>query len=191
MKGYIYTMFRGADPGVGWHMTDPIFSKTPTLGACVPNVRRVVVPGDYIFVVSGRVEGVRQYVVGGFAVKEKMNALAAYRRFLEYRLKRLPNGTLSGNIIVDSLGKQHPLDYHKNFERRIENYIVGRDPVYLKKPAEVNLAREHSIEILKKIFDIRHAIRIADVIGRMRRLDERQVQKLIAELTAIQEEAKQ
>jgi hypothetical protein len=54
MKGYIYTMFRGADPGQGWHMTDPIFGKIPTLGACVPNIRRVVTSEDYIFVIKGQ-----------------------------------------------------------------------------------------------------------------------------------------
>lgn len=191
MKGYIYTMFRGADPGRGWHMTDPIFGKTPTLGACMPNVRRVVVPGDYIFVVSGRMEGVQQYVVGGFAVKEKIDALAAYRRFPEYRLTRLPDETLTGNIIVSGSGKHHPLDHHGNFERRIENYIVGRDSIYLHRPTEVDQAREHSVDILKEIFGAPRAVRIADVIGRMRKLDERQVQKLITQLRAIKEMAKQ
>lgn len=190
MKGYIYTMFAGADPGMGWHMTDPIFGKTPTLGACMPNIRRVVFPGDYIFVVSGRVEGVRQYVVGGFAVKEKIHALAAYQRFPENRLKALPEGGRTGNIIVDADGRQHRLDYHSNFERRLDNYIVGRDPVYLMKPAEQALARERSLEILKDMFDVRHASRIADVVARWRKLDDKQVAKLLDNLKAIKEEAR-
>ena len=66
MKGYIYTMFAGADPGHGWTLTDPIFDKVPTLGACVPHIRRAVQEGDYIFAISGRVPGARQFIVGGF-----------------------------------------------------------------------------------------------------------------------------
>src|ERR1700752_2054905 len=100
MKGYIYTMFAGADPGVGWKITDPIYGKTPTLGACMPNIRKVVERGDYIFSVSGRVKDVKQYVVGGFSVDDKINALAAYSRFPENRMIVQPDGSLSGNIII-------------------------------------------------------------------------------------------
>jgi len=189
MKGYIYTMFAGADPGTGWHMTDPIFGKTPTLGACVPNVRRFVLPGDYVFVVSGRKEGVHQYIVGGFKVAEKINALAAYRRFPENRLAKLSNGELAGNVIVDAAGHHHRLDYHDAFQRRLENYIVGRDPIQLKKPEEVILGRERSLPFLQKLFDVRHANRIADVIGRMRKLDEKQIARLLNELRQIKEAA--
>ncbi|OFW00189.1 MAG: hypothetical protein A3G20_04465 [Acidobacteria bacterium RIFCSPLOWO2_12_FULL_59_11] len=189
MKGYIYTMFAGADPGVGWHMTDPIFGKTPTLGACMPNVRRYVSVGDYVFVVSGRAAGVNQYVVGGFKVAEKIHALAAYNRFPQNRLVRLPNGELSGNVIVDTTGRHHILDYHDAFQRRLENYIVGRDPVQLKKPEEVMLGREKSLPILQRLFDVRHANRIADVIGRMRKLDEKQIERLLDQLRRIKEAA--
>src|SRR6266568_323066 len=65
MKGYIYTMYAGADPGHGWVLNDPIFVPTPTLGACVPNIRRSVQVGDHIFAISGRVAGDRQFIVGG------------------------------------------------------------------------------------------------------------------------------
>ncbi len=49
MSGYIYTMYAGADPGHGWVLNDPVLGTVPTLGACVPNIRRVVKQGDYIF----------------------------------------------------------------------------------------------------------------------------------------------
>src|SRR5688572_14539987 len=123
MKGYIYTMFAGADPGVGWRMTDPIFGRTPTLGACMPNVRRLVVPGDHIFVVSGRVKNVQQYVVGGFKVAEKIDALAAYHRFPENRMKRSLGGEMEGNIITLPDGTQNPVDYHEGFAERVRNYV--------------------------------------------------------------------
>src|SRR5687768_12631880 len=114
MKGYIYTMFAGADPAEGWEMTDPIYGKVPTLGACVPNIRKAVERNDYIFSISGRSKNVKQYVVGGFSVDEKINALAAYKRFPQNRMK-VDGG---GNIIIDKNGKQLDFDYHKNFENR-------------------------------------------------------------------------
>src|SRR5437879_4794259 len=137
MKGYIYTMFSGADPGLGWQMTDPIFGKVPTLGSCVPNIRRAVAPGDHIFVVSGRAPGVQQYVVGGFKVAEKIDALTAFKRLPENRLHKSADGTVAGNIIVDSRGRHHPLDAHDNFERRVENYVIGTMPMALSTPQEV------------------------------------------------------
>src|SRR5690348_14542774 len=117
MKGYIYTMFAGADPGAGWVMTDPMLGKRPTLGACMPNIRRVVVPGDHIFFISGRVQGLPQYVVGGFKVDEKISALAAYRRFPENRMRK-EDGELRGNIVIREDGSRNPIDYHKNFASR-------------------------------------------------------------------------
>ena len=105
MKAYIYTMFPGADPGMGWKLNDPIFGAAPTLGACVPNIRRAVVAGDHIFVISGRTSGVRQYIVGGFQVAEKISALAAYGRFPDLRQRVREDGTLNGNIIVTPDGR--------------------------------------------------------------------------------------
>src|SRR5579859_1235845 len=72
MKGYIYISGTGTDPSAHKNMNDPIlFSKTPTLGGCMPNIRRVVLPGDFIFVVSGMVSAIQQYVVGGMKVAEQ------------------------------------------------------------------------------------------------------------------------
>jgi hypothetical protein len=177
MQGYIYTMAAGADPGHGWILNDPIFGRVPTLGACVPNIRRVVQEGDYIFVVSGRVPGVRQFVVGGFQVAEKINALAAYKRFPENRLRPGPVD-VQGNIIVTGNGQHHPLDDHDNFARRVENYIVGRKPVYLENPREYNAAREESLDVLSRIFK-RRGRRIFDVIGRYRKMNSDQVNDLL------------
>jgi hypothetical protein len=184
MKGYIYTMFAGADPGRGWNMTDPIFSKIPTIGACMPNIRRLVVPGDYVFVISGKTPGVRQYVVGGLKVAEKINALAAFDRFPEYRLKTVGKGLVAGNIIVDADGKHNKLDYHGNFEKRIENYIVGRDPVVLESQGEIDLGREQTVPILKQIFEKQGRL-VADIVGRWRRLDEIQIEEMLQWLTSL------
>lgn len=190
MKGYLYTMFAGADPGVGWRMTDPIFSKTPTLGACVPNIRRAVVPGDMIFTLSGRVTGVRQYVVGGFEVAEKISALAALARFPENKQHRLDDGSLSGNIIVNADGTRSSVDYHSSFEKRLDNYIVGARPVLLEKNTEIQQARDETLDALSDIFG-KKSSRLSDITGRWRRLDEVQIAKMLDWLNGIKAAHKQ
>jgi hypothetical protein len=189
VKGYIYTMFAGADPGVGWNMTDPIFGKRPTLGACMPNIRRFVEPGDQIFVISGRVPSVQQYIVGGFAVDEKIHALAAYERFPENRQNRENDGSLRGNIIVGRDGKQNAVDYHGNFERRLENYIIGRDPIVLETPTEIELGRERSLSLLQHLFARNQAHNIKEVIGRFRKLSAGQIDELRGALSELKVEA--
>lgn len=184
MNGYIYTMFAGADPGHGWVMNDPIFGKTPTLGACVPNIRRAVELGDYIFVVSGRVQGERQFVIGGFQVQDKLNALAAYKKYPENRLRIGEDGNVRGNIIVNSRGEHHHLDEHDNFERRIENYIVGGNPVVLESPRQFSAAREDTLDVLSEVFG-KKGPRVFDIIGRQHRMDPKQVEQMLAWLKSI------
>ncbi|WP_437605675.1 hypothetical protein WMF20_31910 [Sorangium sp. So ce834] len=184
MKGYIYTMFAGADPGAGWRMTDPIFGKTPTLGACVPHIRRVVTPGDMIFTISGRVDGARQYVVGGFEVAEKIDALAALARFPEHKQRRLDDGALAGNIIVNSDGSRSSVDYHTNFEKRLDNYVIGRKPIVLQKSAEIAQARNETLDILGEVFGKR-ADRVYDITARWRKVDDVQIEKLVSWLKGI------
>jgi hypothetical protein len=179
VKGYIYTMFRGADPGQGWRMTDPIFGAVPTLGACVPNIRRIVTAEDYIFVISGQTAGVRQYVVGGFQVAEKINALAAYERFPQYRQQLLSDGSLSGNIIVQEDGSPSAVDYHNNFEKRVENYIIGKNPLVIDTPEETTRAREETLHVLSDVFQ-RQGQKVYDIIGRCRRLGETQITQILA-----------
>ena len=176
-QGHIYTLYAGADPGRGWMMNDPIFGKTPTLGACVPNIRRSVEIGDWIFAISGRVSGERQFVVGGFRVREKIDALAAYHRFPENHLRRAGNGQLPGNIIITADGEQHPQDQHANFERRLENYIVGGEPIVLEASQEIERARDETLTTLSHLFG-RGGNRVFDVIGRGRKMDAQQVDEL-------------
>jgi hypothetical protein len=179
MKGYIYTMYAGADPGHGWSMNDPIFGPVPTLGACVPNIRRAVVRGDYIFVVSGRVPGERQFVVGGFKVAEKINALSALKRFPQNGLQITPSGQVVGNVIVSPDGTQHPLDEHSNFASRVENYLVGTDPSYFETRTQYNVARSETLDVLSGLFGKR-GDRVFDIIGRHRKMDKDQVNDLLS-----------
>jgi hypothetical protein len=178
MNGYIYTMAAGADPGYGWTMNDPIFGDIPTLGACVPNIRRAVEEGDYIFVVSGRVRNEKQFVVGGFPVDEKISALAAYRRFPENRLRLSDGGQVLGNVIVNSRGEHHPLDDHDNFKVRVENYIVGRDPIVLRTPIQQKAGRLSTVDFLSHLFG-KKGPRVFDLIGRHRKMSEDQVKETI------------
>jgi hypothetical protein len=184
IKGYIYTMFKGADPGEGFELTDPIFGKIPTMGACRPDIRRVVEAGDQIFVVSGRRGGVQQYVVGGFAVGRKVTQLAAYAQFPENRQRRDDDGTMHGNVIVLPDGRQNPVDYHTNFKNRVDNYIIGQDPIVLETPDEIRRARQESLDTLKHIFK-RDGDTIFKIIGRGRRLSGEQVEQMRRWLSGI------
>jgi len=190
MKGYIYVAGRGADPALHNDLNDPIFGDVPTLGACMPKIRRAVEKGDHVFVVSGKTEGVQQYVVGGFEVDEKISALAAYRRFPQNRIERRPDGHLVGNIIVNADGSRSPLDEHNEddhqaFERRIQNYIVGSRPVAMTSTEEVQRARHETMGKLAQILQRPPSNRIIDLLGRWRRLDENQVKELFAWLSGI------
>lgn len=188
MKGYIYISSTNSDPEQNRNLNDPIFRNPPTLGGCMPPVRRLVLPGDYVFVVSGTTKGVQQYVVGGFQVAEKISALAAYERFPANRLKLDADGKVVGNnILIDEAGNQHPLDTHGayNFARRIENYLIGVNPVALETPAEVARGRSETLISLSSILERPRANRIIDVMGRWAKLDEAQVEKTLDWLRGI------
>jgi len=186
IKGYVYTMFKGADPGEGWEMTDPILGKgkIPTMGACRPDIRRKVQLGDQIFVVSGRAGGIQQYVVGGFAVGQKITQLIAYTRFPENRQYLGPDGKPLGNVIILEDGSHNPIDYHTDFENRVDNYIIGQDPIVLETPDEIRRGRAETLTALKEIFH-QEGDTVFKVIGRGRRLDQNQVEQMRRWLSGI------
>jgi len=177
MKGYIYVSGTGSDTYGGKFLNDPAFGRRPTLGACMPNIRRLVVPGDWVFVVSGSLKGVQQYVVGGFEVAEKINAVAAYERFPEHRLRINDLGQLEGNIIVTDSGQQSTLDSHNKFDERIQNYLVGGKSVSMDNENEAEASRQTTLAVLSGLFD-KPGNRVIDVMGRWRRLDEDQIFRL-------------
>ncbi len=86
MKGYIYITGTGVDPALRGGLADPTFGEVPTLGPCMPNIRRCVSKEDWIFTVSGRVPGFQQYLIGGLQVAEKIHASQAYARLPQNRL---------------------------------------------------------------------------------------------------------
>lgn len=184
MKGYIYTMFKGADPSVGWNMTDPIYGKVPTMGACMPNIRRFVEKGDFIFSISGRVATVKPHIVGGFQVDDKINALTAYERFPGNRMTQNEEGALAGNIIIDGEGNHLPYDYHDKFEKRLENYVVGKNALSFETIEQMNLAKKETIDILNEIFHKKEES-VNKIIGRCRKLDESQIKDLLAWMNKI------
>jgi putative DNA base modification enzyme with NMAD domain len=190
VKGYVYITGDGADPGAGKFLGDPLFRGTPTLGACMPNIRRLVTTGDWIFVVSSKIPAFQQYVVGGLCVSEKISALAAHRRFPENRLQQMPNGEISGNVIVTAEGKQHPLDHHSpdSFGNRIKNFVVGSDAVALETEKEVALGRAQTLPKLADLIGKR-GNRVFDVMSRWAKLDENQVQGMLNWLNGIKASA--
>ena len=107
MVGRIFITRTGYDPQRGRHIKDPYLSDTPSLGACRPDIRRRLAPGDHVFVISGKVPDANQFVIGGFEVESKIDMREAYRLFPEQRLRRRDDGQLAGNIIVNSKGGQH------------------------------------------------------------------------------------
>ena len=174
-EGRIYITSSGYDPERGRQIKDPFLGATPTLGACRPDIRRLLVPGDLIFVVSGSVPGIPQFIFGGFEVAEKIDAMAAYRRFPALRLHRLSDGQIRGNIIVDARGKRHQLDTHEveTFERRIVDYVVGKNPIALVEPDEIARARDETVQLLRDVLG-KPGTRPIDIMGRASKLDHQQ-----------------
>ena len=84
---------------------------------------------------------------------------------------------MAGNIIVMPDGTQNPVDYHDGFEARVRNYIVGKNPVEISKPDAVKQAREQSVRLLSGLFGTQGKT-IHEVMGRWRKLDEFQINKL-------------
>lgn len=189
MIGKIFVTSSGYDPEKGKDVKDPYLRPKSSLGACRPDIREKLQKGDHIFVVSGKVRNVDQFVIGGFEIEEKIPAIEAYGRFPEQRLVLLPNGQVSGNVIVTADGKQHKLDHHDKFARRIQNYVVGTNTVALLTPEEIAEGRWRTLEILRDVFGIK-GNSIRDLMGRNRNLSEKQVLKLRAHLTAVKNMAR-
>lgn len=190
MSSYIFVSPK-SDPGMGHPLVDPMLTSgsRPTMGTCRPDLRRFVKPGDQIFVISGSMgPQYRQYVIGGLEIDSKLeDQLAALREFPENAL-RFDAGKKQGNIIVTPNGFQHPGDHHDNFERRIKNYLIGKNPIVLETAREVELGRERSLDILSSLFG-KSGSRMQDVVGRNRKLSEAQADRLRRELVGIKREA--
>jgi hypothetical protein len=153
MIGKIFITSSGYDPQLGKHVKDPYLGPIASLGACRPDLRRQVKEGDHLFVISGKLPNVSQFVIGGFEVAHKIDARQAYHLFPDRRLQLRDDGQLTGNIIVDANGTQHELDDHDpaSFARRVPNYIVGTNCISLIEPEEIALGREQTLDALRRI----------------------------------------
>ena len=189
MIGKIFVTSSGYDPEKGKDVKDPYLGPRSSLGACRPDIRERLQKGDHLFVVSGKVRNVDQFVIGGFEIEEKIRAIEAYERFPEQRLVLLANGQVSGNVIVTAEAKQHPLDHHNQFERRIQNYLVGTNTIALLTPEEMAEGRLMTLDILRDVFEIKGKS-IRDLMGRNRNLSEKQVLKLRTHLEAVKKAAR-
>jgi hypothetical protein len=154
MIGKIFITSSGYDPQLGKHVKDPYLGPNASLGACRPDLRRQVKEGDHLFVISGKLPNVRQFVMGGFEVAQKIDAVQAYEQFPDQRLRMRDDGQLTGNVIVDASGAQHELDTHDpaTFAKRTRNYIVGTNCISLVDPVEIALGREQTLDMLREIF---------------------------------------
>ncbi len=151
MVGKIFITRTGYDPEIGKHVKDPYLGPSPTMGACRPDIRSRLVVGDHIFVISGKVPGAMQFVMGGFEIDTKLPAAEAFRQFPQHRLRRRSDGQLAGNIIVDEAGRQHELDDHRNFDSRVKDYVIGRNLIALTTPQEIARGRSETLAVLRDV----------------------------------------
>jgi hypothetical protein len=151
MIGKIFITSSGYDPQLGKYIKDPYLGPNPSLGACRPDIRERIKIGDQLFVISGKLPNVSQFVMGGFEVAAKIDAREAFLSFPEQRLHLREDGQLGGNIIVDADGAQHPLDNHNSFPRRISQYVVGTNGISIETPEEIALAREQTLDMLREV----------------------------------------
>jgi len=190
MIGKIFITRSGYDPQLGKHVKDPYLGPCPTLGACRPDIRRQLEKGDHIFVISGKIADVNQFVMGGFEIESKIPAIEAYRLFPELRLRLLQDGQLTGNIIVTPDGRQHELDTHSSFNRRIENYVIGTNPISLVTPTEIDEGRKQTLEALRDILQKRGKTPF-EIVGRFgTKLTDKQIFHFREWLEAIKRAAK-
>jgi hypothetical protein len=192
MIGKIFVTGSGCDPVEGKHVKDPYLGPNASLGGCRPDIRRKLQKGDQIFTLSGKVPGVAQFVMGGLEIAEKISAIEAYERFPEQRLRRLPNGQVTGNVIVNAEGKQHELDHHPKdtFDRRIDNYLVGMNSIALLTLEEIAEGRLRTLEILREVFG-KKGNSVREIIGRARNMTEKQVYRLRTLLDAVKDSVRQ
>ena len=174
MQGYIYTM-AGADPGHGWILNDTdLRARSHSRSMRTEHKARGAGGRQYFRCEwqGSRRPAICRWWVPGSRKDQCVGRLQALSR----ESARPGPVDVRGNIIVTGNGQHHPLDDHDNFARRVENYIVGRKPVYLENPREYNAAREESLDVLSRIFK-RRGRRIFDVIGRYRKMNSDQVKR--------------
>ena len=165
MVGKIFITRSGYDPQLGKHVKDPFLGDPPTLGACRPDIRRQLKPGDHIFVISGKLSDANQFVMIGFEIATKMDATEAYRLFPQHRLRIREDGQPDGNIIVNGDGKQHELDDHTSFDKRIKHYVVGMNSIFPSTPDEISRCRAQTLDALQDILHKKGNSPVA-VVGR-------------------------
>ena len=187
MAGRIYITRHGYDPQKGGYIKDPYLDGRPTMGACRPDLRRSLRVGDTVFAVSGGIPGFKQFILGCFDIQEKITMQEAYKRFPEQRLHLRDDGQKAGNVICDAKGHQHPLDDHKNFENRLQNYIIGGNEILLQTDEEIEVGRRETMDILRDVFH-KAGSRPFDILGRSaRKLDIKQVDELKDWLASIKQ----
>jgi hypothetical protein len=167
MVGKIFITRSGYDPQLGKHIKDPYLGPNPTLGACRPDIRKQLRKGDHIFIISGKIPDLNQFVMAGFEIESKIPAIEAYRQFPELRLRPLEDGQVTGNVIVTSDGRQHELDQHNpdTFQSRIKNYVVGTNLIAITNDEEIAKGRRQTLEALRKILH-RNGKSPVEIVGR-------------------------
>ena len=95
MIGKIFMTRTGYDLQLGSHVKDLYLGPKQSLGACRPDIRRQVRIGDHIFVVAGKVDKGKKFVMCGFRVVRRISARDAYVEIPDRRLQRREDGQLT------------------------------------------------------------------------------------------------
>ena len=125
----------------------------------------------------------------GTSFRRLRDQMRAFDRFPDNRLHFDQTNQRYGNIIINANGEQDARDHHNKLAVRIQNYLIGVKPVVVQTPAEVSIARERTLPILKELFDKPDARRVSEVIGRNKKMNDKQIENLLAALDSLKAEA--
>ena len=88
---------------------------------------------------------------------------------------------MSGDIIVQAGGTHDPLDWHssRRFGKHAGIFIIGSHAITLATRKEVEFGRLETCSILSQVPHRPTSERVIDVMGKMAKLEERQVQNML------------
>jgi hypothetical protein len=178
LKGYIYIIETGVDPALYSDLADPTFGRPPTLGPRVPTVsvpRRLDIhrkrQGSRISTIrSRRAPGKRKGPRLGSLCAPAAKKVSARQGRQGERRYHCP-----GRRHARSLG----LALVEGFGKRAGIFIIGSHAITLATPKEVEFGRPETFSILSRVPHRPTAERVIDVMSRMLKLEERQVQNML------------
>jgi hypothetical protein len=163
LKGYIYIIETGVDPALYSDLADPTFGRPPTLGPRVPTVsvpRRLDIHRKRQ---GSRISTIRSRRAPGKRKGPRLGSLCAP----------------AAKKVSARQGRQGERRYHCPGRRHARIFIIGSHAITLATPKEVEFGRPETFSILPRVPHRPTAERVIDVMSRMLKLEERQVQNML------------